>query len=202
VSDPATKSPSAEVLHPAFLKLAGRKVVLVGGGPVAAAKHAALLATGAELTVVAPAILPALRTPGTTLIERAFAASDLDGAWYVIAAAPPDVNRQVLAAAEGRQLFVNAVDDPAVATAYAGAVIRRGDFTLVLSTGGAAPALAGLVREGLEELLPDDLAAWSEEAHRLRATHKRDGVPMGDRRPLLLEAINRRYAAKPVEESR
>jgi siroheme synthase-like protein len=90
-------------------------------------------------------------------------------------------------------LFVNAVDDPAAATAYAGAVIRRGDFTLALSTGGAAPALAGLVREGLEALLPADLAPWAEEAHRLRVTHKRDGVAMSARRPLLLEAINRLY---------
>jgi siroheme synthase-like protein len=202
VNEAAARDSGGWGLHPAFLKLAGRKVVLVGGGPVAAAKHAALLTTGAALTVVAPAILPALRTPGTTLVERAFLASDLDGAWYVVAAAPPEVNREVLAAAESRQLFVNAVDDPTAATAYAGAVIRRGDFTLVLSTGGSAPALAGLVREGLEDLLPDDIAGWADEAHRLRAAHKREGVPMIERRPLLLEAINRRYASKPAEEPR
>jgi uroporphyrin-III C-methyltransferase/precorrin-2 dehydrogenase/sirohydrochlorin ferrochelatase len=185
---------AGQALHPAFLKLAGRRVVLVGGGPVAAAKHAALVPTGAALTVVAPVIQPALRTAGTTLIERPFVPADLDGAWFVVAAAPAEINRAVLAAAEARHLFVNAVDDPTAATAYAGAVVRRGDFTLVLSTGGAAPALAGLVREGLEALLPDDLAAWSDEARRLRVAHRREGVPMAARRPLLLEAINRCYA--------
>jgi uroporphyrin-III C-methyltransferase/precorrin-2 dehydrogenase/sirohydrochlorin ferrochelatase len=201
LSETAANASASPALHPAFLKLAGRKVVLVGGGPVAAAKHAALVPTGAALTVVAPAIQPALRTPGTTLVERPFVPADLDGAWFVVAAAPAEVNRAVLAAAEARQLFVNAVDDPTAATAYAGAVVRRGDFTLVLSTGGAAPALAGLVREGLEVLLPDDLAAWSEEAQRLRATHRSDGVPMSDRRPLLLEAINRRYAGRTTDEA-
>jgi siroheme synthase-like protein len=196
LSDETTNS---EELHPAFLKLAGRCVVIVGGGNVAAAKHERLRQTGAALTVVAPAILPALRTPGTTLVERAFVPADLDGAWYVVAAAPPAVNRAVLAAAEARRVFVNAVDDPEAASAYAGAVVRRGAFTLALSTGGSAPALAGLVREGLEALLPDDLAAWAVEAHGLRPRHKREGVPMSRRRPLLLEAINRLYAVPPEE---
>jgi siroheme synthase-like protein len=199
LSETTANGSAGQALHPAFLKLAGRKVVLVGGGAVAAAKHAALLPTGAALTVVAPAIQAALRTPGTTLVERAFVPADLDGAWFVVAAAPAEVNRAVLAAAEVRRLFVNAVDDPTAATAYAGAVVRRGDFTLVLSTGGAAPALAGLVREGLEALLPDDIAAWSEEARRLRATQRSAGVPMSDRRPLLLEAINRCYANKAAK---
>ena len=112
------------MLYPVFLKLAGKRVLLVGGGTVAAAKLEGLLAAGALVTVVAPDINPAFERHGVTLHRRNFTAADLDGAWWVVAAAPPDVNRQVQIAAESRQLFVNAVDDPAHATAYLGGVER------------------------------------------------------------------------------
>jgi uroporphyrin-III C-methyltransferase/precorrin-2 dehydrogenase/sirohydrochlorin ferrochelatase len=183
-------------LYPAFLKLAGRKVVLVGGGRVAVAKHAALSAVGARLTVVAPEIDPALHQPGTTLLARGFAPADLDGAWFVVAAATPEVNRRVAAAAEERHLFVNAVDDVAAASAFAGGVVRRGPVTLAISTGGGAPALAGLLREALDAVLPADLDRWLGEARALRPAWRADGVPMEARRPLLLEALNRLYAEK------
>ena len=94
-----------------------------------------------------------------TVIERAFAPADLDGARWVVAAATPEVNREVAAAAAARGLFVNAVDDPAAATAYLGGVVRRGGVALAISTGGVAPALAGLLREALEAVLPHDLDA-------------------------------------------
>ena len=96
-----------------------------------------------EVTVVAPDIAPAVEREGVTLHRRSFRPDDLDGVWWVVAAAPPEVNREVQAAAEARQLFVNAVDDPAHATAYLGSIVRRDDVTVAISTGGRAPALAG-----------------------------------------------------------
>src|SRR5678815_1883960 len=89
---------------------------------------------------------------------------------------------------------VNAVDDPEVATAYLGGVVRRGDVEISISTGGVAPALAGLLREALEALLPHDLESWIEVAIRTRAQWKQDKVPMHERRPLLLRALDRIYA--------
>src|SRR3954454_23996505 len=131
-------------MFPAFLRLDGRKVVMVGGGPVAAGKLAPLLAAGAEVTVIAPEIRTEMARPGVTLVTRGFEDTDLDGAWWVVAAAPPEVNRRVAAAAEVRRIFVNAVDDPAHATAYLGGVVRRAGVTIAISTDGRAPALAGL----------------------------------------------------------
>jgi uroporphyrin-III C-methyltransferase/precorrin-2 dehydrogenase/sirohydrochlorin ferrochelatase len=183
-------------LFPSFLKLVGRKVVLVGGGRVAVGKHAALAAAQARITVVAPQIDPALRQPDTTLVERDFEPGDLDGAWFVVAAAPPAVNQRVAAAAAERRLFVNAVDDVAAASAYAGGVVRRGAVTVAISTGGGAPALAGLLREAIDAVLPEDLERWLGTAQALRPTWRADGVPMEARRPLLLEALNRLYAEK------
>jgi uroporphyrin-III C-methyltransferase/precorrin-2 dehydrogenase/sirohydrochlorin ferrochelatase len=184
------------VVYPVFLKLSGRRVLLVGGGTVAAAKLEGLVAAGALVTVVAPDIGPALQRPGVTLQRRSFEPADLDGVWWVVAAAPADVNRQVQAAAESRQLFVNAVDDPAHATAYLGSIVRRDDVTVAISTGGRAPALAALLREALDAWLPQDIDRWMAAAVAVRRQWKESGVPMEDRRPLLLETLNRLYESK------
>jgi uroporphyrin-III C-methyltransferase/precorrin-2 dehydrogenase/sirohydrochlorin ferrochelatase len=184
-------------MYPVFLKLHGRRVVLVGGGRVAAGKLEGLLAAGAEVTVVAPDIRSELERPGVTLVRRAFEAADLDGAWYVVAAAPADVNRQVGAAADARRVFVNAVDDPAQATAYLGGVVRRAGVTIAISTEGRAPALAGLLREALDAWLPGDLDEWLSAADGVRRTWREQDVPMEHRRPQLLETLNRLYEGRP-----
>ena len=181
---------ATEPLFPAFLKLAGRQVVLVGGGPVALAKFAIAArggraGDGGGARGAARAARAGRRRP-VQVRARPFVPADLDGAWFVVAAAPPEVNRQVQAAAEARCLFVNAVDDPAAATAYSAAVIRRGPVTVAFSTGGAAPALAGLIREGLESLLPEELDRWGEAALAARAGWKAEALPMAARRPRLL----------------
>jgi siroheme synthase-like protein len=167
--------------------------VVVGGGPVAASKLAALQAAGADLVVVAPDVCPAIESAGVGVVRRAFEPSDLEGAWFVVAAAPPDVNRRVAEEAERRQVFVNAVDDPSNASVYLGGVVRRGGVTLGISTDGAAPALAGLLREALDRLLPDDLEAWSARAREMRQSWRARGIPMEARRPELLEALNALY---------
>lgn len=179
---------------PVFLDLSDRRVVLVGAGRVAAGKLAQLLAAGADVLVVAPEVQPAVARAGVAIVQRAFVAADLDGAWLAVAAAPPEVNRQVAAAAAARRVFVNAVDDPAHATAYLGGVVRRGRVTVAISTGGAAPALAGLLREAIDDVLPRDLARWMAQARRQRDLWRRRGVPIAERRPLLLEALNALYA--------
>ena len=184
------------MVYPVFLKLAGRRVLLVGGGTVAAAKLDGLLAAGAEVTVVAPQISPALEREGVVLVRRPFRPEDLDGVWWVVAAAPPDVNRQVQAAAEPEHLFVNAVDDPAHATAYLGSIVRRDGVTMAISTNGRAPALAGLLREALDAWLPQDLERWMQAADAARREWKESGVPMEQRRPMLLETLNRLYEKK------
>jgi uroporphyrin-III C-methyltransferase / precorrin-2 dehydrogenase / sirohydrochlorin ferrochelatase len=185
--------PPSEPLYPVFLKLAGLPVVVVGGGAVAASKLDGLLDAGARVTVIAPAICDAIRARGVAIVERGFVASDLDGARWVVAAATPEVNREVAAAAAERGLLVNAVDDAASATAYLGGVVRRGPVVLAISTGGLAPALAGLVREALEALLPDDIERWVEVARAARADWKRDRTAFAERRPLLLRALDRMY---------
>ena len=188
-------------VFPVFLKLEGRRVLVVGGGPVAAGKLRALIDADAAVTVVAPRIVDeiveiAAKTGQITIIQRRFEPPDLEDVWYVVAAAPPEVNRAVARAAEARNLFVNAVDDLESASAYAGAIVQKAGVTIALSTDGEAPALAGLLREALETVLPDDLDQWMARAREVRREWLADRVPMAERRPLLLEALNALYEVK------
>lgn len=181
---------------PVFLRFDGRTVVVVGGGTVASSKIPALLEAGASVTVVAPEIAPDIDRTRVRVVQRAFEPSDLDGAWFVTAAATPAVNRQVRDAADARALFVNAVDDAANATAYLGGTIARGGVTLAFSTAGKAPALAGLLREAFEAIVPEDIDAWAARAHELSRRQRAEGVPMAERRPQLLDALNRLYEGR------
>jgi uroporphyrin-III C-methyltransferase/precorrin-2 dehydrogenase/sirohydrochlorin ferrochelatase len=183
-------------LLPLFVKLAGRDVVVVGGGAMAAARVRQLAEVGAWVTVVAPEVRDEIATGAVAVRRRPFVPSDLDGAWFAVAAATPEVNAAVAAAAEERRILVNAVDDPDRATAFTAGVIRRGDATVAISTGGRAPALAGLLREALDDLLPVDAGAWIDAAEAERPAWKRDRIPLGDRRPLLLRRLNEIYAAQ------
>ena len=185
---------------PVFLRFDGRRVVVVGAGAVAASKIPALLAAGADVTVVAPEVASAIDRTRVRVVQRAFQDDDLDGVWFVTAAATPAVNRAVREAADSRGVFVNAVDDPANATAYLGGTIARGGVTVAFSTAGQAPALAGLLREAFDELVPDDIATWAEHAHELSQQQRAAGVPMASRRPQLLDALNRLYDARSGTE--
>ncbi len=183
-------------LFPAFLRLEDRPVLLVGGGPVAASKLSALLDAGARVTVVAPQIRPELERPEVRLVRRAFEPADLDFVWLAVAAAPPEINRAVREAALARRIFLNAADDPAAASLYLGGVVRKAGVTLAISTGGRAPALAGLLREALEAVLPADLEDWLTLSDRLRERWRAEGVPFACRRPLLLRALTEKYPSR------
>src|SRR4030095_1629213 len=141
-------------LLPLFVNLEGRRVLLVGGGRVAASKLASLLAAGADVQVVAPEVDASIEQAGLSIARRAFEPSDLDGVGLVVPAATPSVNRAVADAAEARRVFVNAVDDPANASAFLSGVVRRDGVTIGISTHGEAPALTALVREAADDLLP------------------------------------------------
>jgi siroheme synthase-like protein len=196
-------------LLPVFLNLTGRTVVLVGGGPVATSKLRPLLAAGASVRIVAPEITDEIATVVAQAIQasshmagggaplsvaqRPFIPSDLDDAWLVVAAATPEVNRHVAEVAETLRIFVNAVDDPPNASAYLGGVVRRDGVTIAISTSGAAPALTSLLREGIDALLPPDLATWVWRARVARVGWRREGVPMEARKPRLLQALNAIY---------
>ena len=151
----------ARVLYPAFLDFVGRRVLVVGAGPVAAGKIPRLVDAGASVVVVAPEVAPSIEHLPVEIERRPFRPSDLDGCWFVVSAAPPAVNAVVVREATERGIFVNAVDDPRHASAFAGSGFRRGPVTVAISTGGDAPALARVMREALERLVGKDAEDWA-----------------------------------------
>jgi precorrin-2 dehydrogenase/sirohydrochlorin ferrochelatase len=160
--------PVADVLYPVNLVLAGRRCVVVGGGAVAARKVEGLVAAGADVLVIAPAIEARLRQSGARLVERAYRRGDLDGAWLAIAATnDPEVNRAVHADAEKGRVWINAADDPPACSFTLPAVVRRGPVMVTVSTSGHSPALAGWLRGQVAAQLGPEvgiLAGWLSEA--------------------------------------
>lgn len=190
---------SREPLLPLFVKLAGRDVTVVGGGAMAAVRVRQLREAGARVTVVAPEVRGDVAAAAAAVHRRPFRASDLDGAWLAVAAATPEANRAVAAAAEERRILLNAVDDPDRASAYTGGVVRRGGVTVAISTGGRAPALAALLREAIDAVLPSDVQDWLAAAEAERAAWKRDRVPLPGRRPLLLRKLEELYGREGAQ---
>jgi siroheme synthase-like protein len=178
---------------PLFLRLGARRVLVVGGGAVALEKARTLRAAGASVRVVAPVVHPDFAGLADVVETRPFADGDLDDAWLVIAAATPDVNRDVKRAADRRRVFVVAVDDVENCSAIGAAQLRRGGLTLAISSDGRAPALVALLRRALERLIPDEVDSWVALAEESRTAWKAKEVPIGQRRPLLLRALNALY---------
>ena len=127
--------------YPLGLRLAGRRVLMVGGGSVASRRVPPLIDAGADVVLVAPMITPALRALAErgrlTWYERAFQASDVDGAWLVHAALDdPAAARAVSAASEEQRIFCVRADDRDAATAWTPAVTRHGPVTVAVLGGG------------------------------------------------------------------
>jgi len=172
--------------YPVLLDLAGRECVVVGGGTIAEGKVAPLVAAGARVTVIAPVLAAALaaqhRAGWFTHVARDYCRGDLVAAFLVIAATDDaEVNHLVHAEAVAAGALINVVDDPPYCGFILPSVMRRGDLTVAVSTGGHAPALAVRIRERLERELGDEYGRFLELAAQFR-TALADAVPTFEER--------------------
>jgi precorrin-2 dehydrogenase / sirohydrochlorin ferrochelatase len=160
-------------LFPMFLKLVGRKCLVVGAGEIATAKISSLLDSGARVTVVAPRALDAIRELAVAgeiaWIEREYLATDLDCVFLAIAAtANAAVNHAVFSDAERRGILCNAVDDPPNCDFYFGAVVRRGALQVAISSAGESPALVQRLRKEIDARLDPGAGEWLRVVGELR----------------------------------
>jgi uroporphyrin-III C-methyltransferase/precorrin-2 dehydrogenase/sirohydrochlorin ferrochelatase len=158
--------------YPSGLRLAGKRVVMVGAGHVAQRRVPALLASGAVVTVVSPEATPAIEALADageiSWARRRFEDVDLDDAWYVVAATDDhDANAAVSAAAEARRIFCVRADDATAATAWTPAVGRHAGVTVAV-LGNRDPRRSAAVRDEILEGLREGTIA---------APHHRDRTP-------------------------
>ena len=177
-------------LYPIFAELAARPVLVVGGGAVAARKAAALLEAGADVRIGAPVLTDELagwvEQGRIRWIAGEFTEEWLDGVWLAIAATSDrDVNAAVAAAGTARRILVNVVDDAALSSFQVPAVVDRSPLVVAISTAGAAPVLARIVREKLESLLDPTLGSLARLAERWRGRIRGRLTDLGQRRRFL-----------------
>jgi len=183
-------------LFPVFLKLAGRRCLVVGAGRVAQAKIEGLLLAGAHVRVVARSATRAVRAcarAGKVRWEaRSFEPSDLDGVFLGIAAtSSAQLHDQISQEARRRGVLCNVADDPARCDFYYPAVVRRGPLQIAISTGGRSPALAQHLRKELERQFGPEYECWVEQLGEARRTLLARGVTPERRRRLLHRLASR-----------
>ena len=187
-------------LLPIFLRLEGRRCLLVGAGNVALEKVGSLLRTGVQLRVVAPEARPEIRQLALEgrldWARRRFEPSDLEGNFVVLTATnDPEINAEVYREARERNILCNSADDIPNCDFFFGSVVRRGDLQIAISTAGESPALAQRLRREIDEQLPEDLGPWLGNVGQLRrevlATH-----PPGEGRKLLLHQLAQRQVCE------
>ena len=160
---------------PIFLALGGEPCLLVGGSPAAEPKARLLLRAGARLVVVAAALTPGLRElarePGVTWRRRGFRDGDLDGMRLVIVAAGDDALAGAVAgAARRRGIPVNVVDRRSLCSFILPSILDRSPLVAAVSTGGAAPVLARILRARLETIIPARFGRLARFIGEVRAT--------------------------------
>jgi precorrin-2 dehydrogenase len=177
-------------LFPAFLKLEGRSVLVVGAGKVGEPKIAALLATGARICVVALAASPTTQEWAqaglVVLHQRAFLPADLDGVFLVVVATGSlELNQMVFQEARSRGVLCNVVDVPEQCDFFYPAVVRRGDLQIAISTSGQSPFLAQRIRQQLERQFGPHYAPWVKELGETRRRVLASSLPAERKRELL-----------------
>lgn len=159
---------------PVFMAVQGRLCVVIGGGEVAHRKAVVLLEAGAQVKAIAPAFCTNFAaTMAIACVHQPFQVAHLDGAVLVIAATDdPAVNREVFLQARSRNIPVNVVDQPEFCTFILPSILDRSPLMVAVSSGGASPVLARMLRGKLETMIPQGYARLAAFCARFRRTVK------------------------------
>jgi siroheme synthase-like protein len=201
-SEVDTLSESAS-LFPLFLKLEGKRCLVVGAGLIGLEKIESLLRCGASIGVVAPhAVARVQELSSRGIIDwlaRGFEAADVNGCDLVIAATDDrEVNRAVFAEATRNRILCNTADDPPLCDFFFASIVQRGDLQIAISTAGQSPALAQRLRREIDAQLPSDLGPWLAELGQLRR-EVLQAMPAGaERKALLHELAHRQVCGLPA----
>ena len=187
-------------LFPIFLKLTGRRCLVIGAGNLAESKIESLRAANAAVTVIAPEardrIVDLAASGELTWHQREYSPGDIANpqpSWFLVVTATniPVVNRAVYQEATSADILCNAVDDPPFCDFYFPSVVRRGDLQIAISTAGSSPALAQRLRKEINAQLPLDTGDWLADLGNLRR-EVTQMEPLNEERKLLLHQLAQR----------
>ena len=175
---------------PFFVELAGASGLVAGGGKVALRKVEKLLPYGPRLTVIAPRIdEKILAMPGVVCFRRAFEPADLEGKDFAVAAAGDrEVNHRIARLCRERKIPVNVVDDKEASSFLFPSLIKRGELSVGISTGGSSPSAAIYLKERFAEAVPENLPEILDFLAGERA-NIRQAVSCGGRREMLMKEL-------------
>lgn len=152
--------------YPLYVNLRGKRCLVVGAGQVGRRKISTLAACGPDEVLVLDLDPPAdvatelSALPVVTFERRQFTPADLDGRFLVIAATDDEeLNWTISRECAARGILCNIVDQPEKCSFIVPALFTQGDLTVAISTGGASPALARKIRQGLGEFLGTEYGA-------------------------------------------
>jgi precorrin-2 dehydrogenase / sirohydrochlorin ferrochelatase len=188
-----------------FLKLEGRRCLVVGAGTIAEGKIGGLIAVDAVIRVVAPQATPQVQTwAGEGRIDwerRGFQPSDLQGAFLVIASTSSTaLHEEIFAEARRLGVLCNVVDVPHLCDFFYPAVVRRGSLQIAISTAGESPALSQRLRKELEKQFGPEYEAWVAAIGEARAELATRNLSVEDRKEILHELASREFYEKFRDE--
>jgi precorrin-2 dehydrogenase/sirohydrochlorin ferrochelatase len=190
-------------VFPVFLRMKGRRCLVIGGGTVAARKVRALLEAGADVTVLSPALDAQFedlrRQAGISFVRREYRQGDLKGYSLVVeTTGDAGVSERVASEAGSLGVWLNTADVPERCDFFFPAIVRRGDLVLAASTSGVAPGLASRIRQKWEEEFDSRYSAFLEAYGKFREeVRKRFPEDPGKRKAVLESVLD----AGLIEES-
>lgn len=151
--------------YPIFINIKDKPVLVVGGGSIACRKVQTLLEFGAFVRIVSPQVIPELRQlineGNCQWRKKVYAKEDIEDAVLVFSCTEKEeINAQVALDAEAENRLINVADDPQKCSFIVPSIMRRGDLSIAVSTGGSSPMAARIIREELEEIYGDEIKVY------------------------------------------
>jgi precorrin-2 dehydrogenase/sirohydrochlorin ferrochelatase len=185
-------------VFPMFLKLEGRRCLVVGAGTIAEGKIGGLIAADANVRVIAPEATEQVQTwAGEGKIDwerRNFQPSDLQGIFLVVAStSSTPLHEEIFAEAQKLGVLCNIVDVPHLCDFFYPAIVRRGSLQIAISTAGESPALSQRLRKELEQQFGPEYEAWVTAIGEARAELATRDLTADDRKEILHELASREF---------
>jgi precorrin-2 dehydrogenase / sirohydrochlorin ferrochelatase len=184
-------------MYPFMINITNKKIVVIGGGKVAAKRIQSMLPWQPHITVVSPSLIeslqPLVKNNSIRHMERNFQSSDVEHAFLVIAATNDRNMNQIIKDSCHLNQLVNVVDDPVSSSFHFPAFYEKDDVMVAVSTNGASPSLSVKLRDEFAAIIDDFAPDYIAFLKEVRTSIKRSNLPADEKRQLLQQVLDDRY---------